>query len=395
MESLGLLAGGIAHDFNNLLAAIMGNIDLALLEIPEQSSAHEDIQAAVTATKRAADLVQQMLAYAGKGSFLIERVDLPSLIQKTTRMLQSSISKDAQLQFHFPESLPAIEADATQVRQVVMNLVINASEALENQTGSIQISAGVEEAKELPLAHLWPHAPLPAGPYVYLEVRDSGVGIPPDRLKKIFDPFFSTKFIGRGLGLAAVLGIVRSHKGAIQVNSVPGKGTTFRALFPASSEPAAAPPLLSLAAGAPPPPTGKGRHILLVDDEPSLLEIGAKLLDRLGYRAVCAKDGEQAIHLFHSQASELSGIILDLTMPNLDGVQTLAELRRIRPDIPVIVSSGHGKEEVFRRFKGLDINGFISKPYSLNGLRLTLNNCLPAPSPDKSKGDSPSSESSP
>ena len=200
----------------------MGNIDMALLEIPESSTAHEDIQSAVVATKRAAELVQQMLAYAGKGQFRIEAVELPQLIQETTQILQASISKSAGLTFQLPTDLPLIQADVTQLRQIIMNLVINASEALEGRPGSIALSAGTVEIQDITPPHTWPNEPLHPGHYVYLEASDSGVGIRPEVLEKIFDPFFSTKFTGRGLELAAVLGIVRSHKGAIQVNSIPG-----------------------------------------------------------------------------------------------------------------------------------------------------------------------------
>jgi len=375
LESLGLLAGGIAHDFNNLLAAILGNIDLALLEIPEDSTAHEDIQSAVEATKRAADLVQQMLAYAGKGQFRIEAVELPQLIQETTQMLQASISKSAGLTFQLPADLPLIQADVTQLRQIIMNLVINASEALEGRPGSIALSAGTVEIQDVAPPNTWPNEPLHPGRYVYLEASDSGVGIRPELLEKIFDPFFSTKFTGRGLGLAAVLGIVRSHKGAVQVNSVLGKGTTFRILFPASSRTASLPvePLKIPTATL---DDGKGRLILLVDDEASLRETCSKLLDRLGYRVICATDGEQAIHLFNVKASELAGVILDLTMPGMDGVETLSKLRQIRSDIPVLVSSGHSEQDIRKQFEGLALIGFMPKPYSLNELQKALHQCL-------------------
>jgi PAS domain S-box-containing protein len=371
LESLGLLAGGIAHDFNNLLAAILGNIDLALLEIPASSPAHGDIQSAVVATQRAADLVQQMLAYAGKGQFRIESVDIAATVQETVRILQASISKNAHLRYQLPSDLPPINADVTQIRQVIMNLVINASESLEGRSGILQLSAGTMEGNELGSVHVWPHEPLDAGVYAYIEASDCGVGIRPEVLDRIFDPFFSTKFTGRGLGLAAVLGIVRSHKGAIRVDSTLGKGSTFRVLFPAN--PSGKPhPASLLVTPQPRLPRGNGKLILLVDDEPSLRETGAKLLDRLGYRVTCATDGEHAIHLFHTQAPELAGVILDLTMPGMDGVETLLKLREIRPDIPVLVSSGHSEQEVRQRFKDQTLNGFISKPYSLDGLQRAL-----------------------
>ena len=373
LESLGLLAGGVAHDFNNLLTAILGNIDLALLDIPRGSSARDDLLNALTATQRAAGLAQQMLAYSGKGRVAVEWIHVPAAVREITQLLRVSISKNAELRLHFPEDLPPIEADASQLRQVLMNLLINASEALDNQSGTIDISAGVVPGDSLPAARLWPHEKLPEGSYLYIEVADSGVGIAPELADKIFDPFFSTKFTGRGLGLAAVLGIVRGHKGAIQMNSTPGQGTTFRAYFPIkpmAASAAAAPAAAQLLAkpGA--------ELVLLVDDEAGVRETASKLMTRLGFQALCAADGEQAIALFRSQAPRIAGILLDLTMPHLDGVQTLAELRRIRADVPVIISSGHSEAEVRQRFAGIPVSGYIAKPYTLESLRSALANVL-------------------
>ena len=372
LESLAMLAGGVAHDFNNLLTAILGNIDLALLDIPHVSPARDSLLTAMTATHRAAGLAQQMLAYSGKGRFAVESVDVPSVIRETAQILRVSISKNADLRIHFPGDLPLIEADPSQFRQVVMNLVLNASEAMDNKPGTIDISAGVVEGASLPPARLWPREKLSPGRYLYVEVADSGAGIPPDIIEKIFDPFFSTKFTGRGLGLAAVLGILRSHNGAIQVDSQLGTGTHFRAYFPIQSEspvpaPAAPPP------AAAPPDEGL---ILLVDDEPSLRETVSKLLARMGFQVLCAADGEQAVQLFRLQAARISGVILDLTMPKLDGVQTLSALRNIRSDVPVLVSSGYSRAEINQRFAGLPINGFIPKPYTLEGLRQALEQAL-------------------
>ena len=237
LESLGLLAGGIAHDFNNLLAAIMGNLDLALLALPPDSPARDDLVAAGVSTKQAAELVQQMLAYSGQSRFTIETLDVGAMLHRTLQMARTTLPAHAQIQLRVPAALPAIEADESQVRQVAMNLIANAAEALENRPGTIELAAGTYAAHEVPAAPLWPHAPLAAKQYVYVEVTDPGMGIPADQLGKIFEPFYSTKFTGRGLGLPAVLGIVRGHKGAIQVHSVPGQGSTFRVLFPAKAQP--------------------------------------------------------------------------------------------------------------------------------------------------------------
>jgi two-component system, cell cycle sensor histidine kinase and response regulator CckA len=292
-------------------------------------------------------------------------------------MIKVSISKSADLRLHLPENLPAIEADPIQLRQVLMNLVINASEALENQPGTIDISAGVVDGSSLAAVQLWPSEPMRPIPHLCIEVADSGAGIRPEVLKNIFDPFFSTKFTGRGLGLPAVLGIMRGHNGAIRVESAPGKGSAFRVYFPLGTEASKAGSAGSTSAPAAPPRNRSGL-ILLVDDEPSLRETASKLLARMGFQVTCAADGEQAVHLFRTQASRIAGVILDLTMPQLDGVQALARIREIRADIPVIVSSGYSEQDVMQRFEGLQVNGFISKPYTLEGLRAALDRVLPA-----------------
>ena len=238
LESLGLLAGGIAHDFNNRLAAIMGNLDLALLALPPDSPVRDDLIAVGVSTKQAAELVEQMLAFSGQSRFALETVDVGAMLHRTLQMARTTLPPQAQIQLKIPAALPAIEADEGQVRQVVMNLIANAAESLENRPGTIELSAGIHAAREVPAAPLWPHAPLTAERYVAIEVADSGIGIPADQLGKVFEPFYSTKFTGRGLGLPAVLGIVRGHKGAIQVHSVPGQGSTFRVLLPAKPVPA-------------------------------------------------------------------------------------------------------------------------------------------------------------
>ena len=235
LESLGLLAGGIAHDFNNLLAAIMGNLDLALMALPKESPVRDDILAIGVSTKRAAELIQQMLAFSGQSRFVIESVDVEAMLHRSMQMIRSTMPPHAAVQLNVPLALPAIEADEGQVRQVIMNLVANAVDSMENRTGTVELSAGVMDSHQLPALPLWPHATLPPGTYVYIDVKDDGAGIPTDQLGKIFEPFYSTKFTGRGLGLPAVLGIVRGHKGAIQVKTALGKGSTFRVLFPAKT----------------------------------------------------------------------------------------------------------------------------------------------------------------
>ena len=277
LESLGILAGGIAHDFNNLLTVILGHANLALADLSPESPARENLLEIDNASRRAAELCRQMLAYSGRGRFVVKPINLSRLAQELTHMLQVSISKKAILRCDFEENPPFIEADPAQVRQVVMNLVINASEAISSKEGIISISTGSMQCDRTYLRESYPIKSPPPGKYVYIEVLDTGCGMDSKTLPKIFDPFFTTKFTGRGLGLAAVIGIIRQHKGAIKITSEPGKGSTFRVLFPASSNTdthmeAEAPPELWRGSGT----------ILVVDDEAEVLNVVKIMLERQG-----------------------------------------------------------------------------------------------------------------
>ncbi len=368
MESLGVLAGGIAHDFNNLLTAILGNLNLALDELSPTAPAREEIHAAERATRQAADLARQMLAYSGKGRFEVRPVDLRRIIEEMTHMLQVAISKTAILRFNFAANLPAIQADVTQVRQIIMNLVINASEAIGQRSGAIAVSTGVTERDPANRRIIWMDDGPAGGIYVVLEVADTGCGIEPDKLGLIFDPFYTTKFAGHGLGLAAVLGIVRAHRGGIEVDSAPGCGTTFRILFPALDLPAAEAEHPAPASGA---WRGQGR-LLLVDDEESVRVTGKKMLERLGFEVLTAADGREGVAAFRARAADLAGVILDLTMPHLNGEAAFVEIRKIRADIPVILASGYTEQDIAERFTGLGLSGFIQKPFTLEHLRHVL-----------------------
>jgi PAS domain S-box-containing protein len=377
LESLGVLAGGIAHDFNNILTAIMGNITLALLELSPAAPAREELLEAEKATRRAADLAKQMLAYSGRGRFQVQRLDLQEVVEEMTHLLQASISKKAVLRFNFAANVPAIEADATQLRQVIMNLVINASEAIGERSGVIAISTGAMECDQAYLVETWLHEALPAGLYAYLEVADTGCGITKEQLPRIFDPFFTTKFTGRGLGLAAVLGIVRGHRGAIKVYTEVGKGSTFKVLFPATSQAAES---LNDAVSAPTRWRGGGL-LLLVDDEETVRAIGKKILERLGFEVLTAADGRQALEVFRAQADQIAGVVLDLTMPHMDGEETFRELRRIRAGVRVILSSGYSEQDAVQRFAGKGLAGFIQKPYTVDNLQAVLQPLFAGPKP--------------
>ena len=375
LESLGVLAGGIAHDFNNILTTILGNADLALQDLPADSPARDNLRDIETASRRAADLCRQMMSYAGRGHFTFRAQDLSEVVNDIVRMLEVSISKKAVLNVHLAQGLPAIEADATQVRQVVMNLVINASEALEDRHGTIGISTGVMQCDAAYLSATWIKESLPEGPYVFLEVSDTGCGIPAETLPRIFDPFFTTKFDGRGLGLASVLGIVRGHRGALLVRSEAGRGTTFRVLFPAAA--AAAAPVLDT---CPMDPDWRGHGtILLVDDEEAIRLLGRRILERLGFTVLLAANGREAVECFRRERSSIRCVILDLSMPHMDGEEAFLALKALQPDVRVIMSSGYTEHEVKTRFAGTGLAGFVQKPYQQRALASTLRTVLEGP----------------
>lgn len=365
LESLGVLAGGIAHDFNNLLTGILGNSDLARAELPKSSPIQAYLEQINHSSLRAADLCKQMLAYSGRGRFLVQKLDLNLLVTETIHLLQISISKKAELRFDLAPHLSSIEADSTQIRQVVMNLVINASEALGDQGGIISIRTDAITVDDAYLSGMSTAPEKSRGRYVRLEITDDGCGMSHETQQKIFDPFFSTKFTGRGLGLAAVLGIIRGHEGALRVKSQLGKGTTFELLFPQLLGPAEK-------TSAPPPPTtewqGEGA-VLIADDEEPIRKVGASMLNAMGFETVLAADGREAVTAFRADPKKFSFVLLDLTMPQMDGEQAFTEMRLIKPDVRVILMSGFNRQESVARFTGRGLANFLQKPFDLNGLR--------------------------
>ncbi len=367
LESLGVLAGGIAHDFNNLLTGILGNASLAASQLPADAPAQQNLEQIEKATFRAADLCKQMLNYSGKGRFVIGQLDLNLLMQETTDLLRLSMSKRSQLQFRLAERPPTVFADATQLRQVIMNLVINASEATVGGEGMISVSTGRMHADAdcLASSHASPEA-LP-GDYVWFEIADNGSGMSPEVLAKIFDPFFTTKFTGRGLGLAAVLGIIRSHKGALKVNSEAGKGTAFKVLLPAADEKRAADPAPTTTA---PAWTGRG-SVLVIDDEESVRITTSRMLQSLGLEVVCANNGREGMEVFIKRP-DFSAVLLDLTMPLMDGEETFRAMRKLRPETRVLLMSGFNEQEVMSRFSDKGIAGFVQKPFNVAVLRRKL-----------------------
>lgn len=368
LESLGILAGGIAHDFNNLLGAVLGNASLARMDLSPDSPVQTCLEQIELAALRAAELCKQMLAYSGKGHFVVQQLDLNALIEDTTRLLQVSISKRAVLQFHLTPELPAILGDATQLRQVVMNLVINASEALGETSGVISITTGVTRADHAYLAGTFFAPDLPEGDYLFLEIADTGVGMTPEVLGRIFDPFFTTKFTGRGLGLAAVLGIVRGHRGALTATSERGRGTTFRILLPCADGPVDTP---IPDGGAEPAWRGSGLA-LVADDEESVRATVARMLEMIGFTTRLAEDGQVAVEAFRAAPERFNLVVLDLTMPHMDGEEAFRQIRELRTDTRVLLMSGFNEQQAIERFTGKGLAGFLQKPFTVHALREKL-----------------------
>jgi nitrogen-specific signal transduction histidine kinase len=360
LESLGVLAGGIAHDFNNLLTAILGNLNLAQTFISKDSAALPYLENVEMTVLRAADLTRQMLAYSGKGRFVVMAHDLNQVVQEMTNLLQVSIPKKTALRFRLSPDVLPIEADAAQVHQVVMNLVINASDAIGELEGAITVATRLESLREGEIPAANPGRTLPAGPYAVLEVIDSGCGMDPTVLERIFDPFFSTKASGRGLGLSAMLGILRGHAAGIRIQTEVGRGSTFTIFIPLALEKPA-----KLA----PPNIGSGSQftgeILVVDDEPTILEFAGQALQRLGFKTVAARDGQEAVELFTLAPDRFALVLLDLTMPRMDGREALQKLRQLRPGLPVILSSGYSDQECLEALPADKALVFLQKPYQL------------------------------
>jgi len=362
LESLGVLAGGIAHDFNNLLTGILGNISLTLETLSETDPARETLENAIEASERAANLTKQLLAYAGKGRFVVERTDISALVREISTLIRSLIPRHVNLRLDLQEPLPQVDADVAQMQQLIMNLVINAAEAVpESRQGAVLVTTRSQEADAQYLAALG--TTIPPGQYVVISVLDNGVGMDEATLARIFDPFFTTKFTGRGLGLAAVGGIVRGHNGAMKVFSSPGQGTTFRVLLPVSAA-ARSQPTREKAEAA---PSGRG-IILVVDDEPIVRKIATTSLSRYGYTTITANNGREGVDRFREWHLEIKVVLLDMTMPVMSGEEALEQMRTINPCVPVILSSGYNEVEAIRKFNGKGLAGFLQKPYTAAGL---------------------------
>ncbi|GFO59511.1 hypothetical protein GMST_18360 [Geomonas silvestris] len=370
LESLGVLSGGIAHDFNNLLQVVLGNLDLGLMALPEDARVRRNLEQAVIATVRASELSGMMLAYSGKGVLSVKRLDLSELIRENGPMLTAVVSRGITFTSALAPDLPPVQADATQVLQVVLNLVRNASEAIGSGGGTITLGTGSQEFDRESLAASRIEEKLPAGPYVWIEVRDNGCGMDEATQYRSFDPFFTTKFTGRGLGMSAALGIMRAHKGAIMLESTPGVGTAMRLLFPIAPQPY---PVRRESTGNKDPLTESADRrpltALVVDDEEMVRTLSESMLQAFGFLTLSASDGEAALEIFRRERQRIDLVLLDQNMPTMDGLSVFKELRQLSPEVKVLLASGYSQKEVAARFQGLDLNGFIQKPFNVRHLR--------------------------
>ncbi len=371
LESLGVLAGGIAHDFNNLLVSILGNVGLVLVDLEPESPVREPVEQIKIAAQRAADLTRQMLAYSGKGRFVMQRINLNSVITEITQLLQVSIAKNASLKLNLAPNLPPIEGDVTQIRQVLMNLIVNASDALGEKQGMISLTTGTVHADRDYLSGSFMAPDLPEGDYAYVQVTDDGAGMDKETQQKIFDPFFTTKFTGRGLGLAAVLGIVRGHNGAIKVYSETGQGSVFRVLLPVKDAPHETEKPSSEVLR----PKGNGT-VLVIDDEEVVRNVTKRMLSRVGYTPLLAEDGPSGIEIYKHNKDSIVCVMLDMTMPRMSGEETLARLKELNPDVRVLLMSGYSEQEASNRFNGKGVSGFMQKPYTPQDLQEKISEIL-------------------
>ncbi len=372
LDSLGLLAGGIAHDFNNMLMGVLGNASLALHLLPGHSPARECLEDIEIAATNAADLAKQLLAYSGRGRFVVEPVDVGALVQEMAKLLDASIPKNVRIRYHLDSQASPVRADVSQVRQVLMNLILNASQAIGERSGIITVATSAMHCDGDYLSTTFTSEELEPGSYVYLEITDTGEGMDAATQKRIFDPFFTTKDHGRGLGLAATLGIIRGHRGAIKVYSELGRGTTFKVLLPAHVEGMPVP----VQEREPDEAWRASGIALVVDDEEPVRRVASRILEYMGFEVLTAEDGREAVAIFESRHRDIRFVLLDMMMPRMGGDRVFTELRRIDPEVCVVLTSGYNEQDAVDRFVGRGLAGFIQKPYRKEDLERMVREAL-------------------
>jgi PAS domain S-box-containing protein len=371
LESLGVLAGGIAHDFNNLLSAMLGNLNLAQAKLGPSSAAGGHLESVEKAVFRASELTRQMLAYSGRGRFVVEAQDLNLVLHELLNLLRASLSKRIQLEFSPGARLPGVMADAAQLQQVIVNLITNAAEAIGEGDGRIELSTRTVDLDPSACAALAPSKDLAPGAYVCLRITDTGCGMSQESLQRIFEPFYTTKASGRGLGLSAMLGILRGHRAGLRVQSQEGQGSTFELFFPAAGE---APPLV--ATPAPERPESFQGRALVVDDEETVLQAASASLEALGFEVIQARDGMEALDCYRAEVPNLRFVLMDLTMPRMDGRAAFQAMQAAHPGIPVILTSGYDERDLAEIAELPGFAGFLQKPFRLSELRALLRKAL-------------------
>jgi signal transduction histidine kinase len=366
LESLAVLAGGVAHDFNNLLVSILGNAGLALMDLPAESPVRLLVENIETASRQASELTNQMLAYSGRGRFQVVLIDLSKMVSEMNHLLDLSKDRNVVLRLDLGDPGPVIKADATQIRQIVMNLITNAADAIGHRSGLITIRTGMTQATKDYFVGMVYGDDVKPGHYGFIEVSDTGVGMDDDQVSKMFDPYYSTKHDGHGLGLAAMLGIVQGHNGAIQVYSELGKGTTIKVLLPIAKEAFELSSELEELRG------GDGEFVLVVDDQEQIRSFITMALERVGYKVVTAVNGREGVEMFERYADSLKMVLLDMTMPVMEGKAAFKEMSRINSNIPVVLMSGYNEEDATNQFAGRSLAGFIQKPFQMQELLRTV-----------------------
>ena len=374
IESVGVLAAGVAHDFNNLLTSILGNAALARRAVPAEGDQLAPLlDEIIAAGRRAADLTHQLLAYAGKGRSDFRAVDLCALISEIADLLRSSIPRNVELRFDLTDECPSVHGDPSQLQQVILNVALNGAEAMEGAPGQVTIGVRRRQLSRKEILEEFPGAMLPSGPYLCLTIADTGTGMPEGVRRRMYDPFFTTKFLGRGLGLSVVQGIVRTHRGAISVESAPGAGTKFQVALPVSGGPIPTEPVRTTERRQV-PPLPSGSVVLVVDDEDMIRSLAQSILELGGYRVVQAENGQQAVEMVRRLGDQMGLVLLDLSMPVMDGAEALARIREIRPELPVLLMSGYGAGAIMERTAGAAHVEYLRKPFSPDGLMDAVTN---------------------
>ena len=371
MAGLGLLSSGIAHDFNNLMTVVLGNAELALQE--KDGVASGPLDEIKKTSLRAAELANQMLVYTGKTTLVVSSINLSSVVREMGALLDVSLSKKVGIKYCLSEDIPLIRGDVSQIRQVAMNLITNASEAIGDRQGVIAIDIHEVYLRPGEVENMYPAGSLMPGQHVLLEVSDTGIGMDEETLNRIFDPQFTTKVTGRGLGLASLLNAVQRHNGAVQVESKIGEGTVFRVYFPVeerAAEEVSGAPLDSYE-------NWNGYGVALIaDDEEAIRAITTILLERRGFEVISAADGLETVELYTRNAEDITFLLLDINMPGLNGLEAALRIRHINPNVPILFMSGYPREEVMERFEDKEHTDFIKKPFEIVALTQAIRSVM-------------------